>query len=82
MASSSAPLTTLDIVAHEFGHAVTGKTAGLIYQGESGALNEGDVGHLRRGDRGPHQRLGHRKPRGVSARIATRPARPVMPCGA
>lgn len=30
----------LDIVAHEFGHGVTGCTSALIYAGESGALNE------------------------------------------
>lgn len=30
----------LDVVAHELTHAVTEKTAGLIYQNESGALNE------------------------------------------
>ncbi len=30
----------LDITAHELGHAVTQATAGLIYLGESGALNE------------------------------------------
>ena len=30
----------LDIVAHEFTHAVTERTAGLIYAGESGGLNE------------------------------------------
>jgi vibriolysin len=30
----------LDIVAHEFTHGVTEKTADLIYSGESGALNE------------------------------------------
>jgi len=30
----------LDIVAHEFGHALTQYTAGLIYQNQSGALNE------------------------------------------
>lgn len=34
------PLTTLDICAHEFTHGVTGNSAGLIYQNESGALNE------------------------------------------
>jgi|GEM_PF-1623425 len=34
------PLVSLDIVAHELGHAVTGKTAKLVYRGESGALNE------------------------------------------
>ncbi|OZC02665.1 M4 family metallopeptidase [Rubricoccus marinus] len=33
-------LVDLDIVAHELTHAVTGATAGLIYQNESGALNE------------------------------------------
>ncbi len=31
---------TLDIVAHEYGHAVTSNTANLIYEGESGAINE------------------------------------------
>lgn len=30
----------LDVVAHEYGHAVTDFSANLIYQGESGALNE------------------------------------------
>lgn len=30
----------LDIVAHEFTHDVTGSSAGLVYRGESGALNE------------------------------------------
>lgn len=30
----------LDVLAHEFGHAVTERTAGLVYQGQSGALNE------------------------------------------
>lgn len=30
----------LDVVAHEYTHAVTSKTANLIYQNESGALNE------------------------------------------
>lgn len=33
-------MTSLDIVAHEFGHGVCQYTAGLIYQGESGAINE------------------------------------------
>lgn len=32
--------TALDIVAHEFTHAVTEYSAGLVYAGESGALNE------------------------------------------
>lgn len=31
---------TLDIVAHEFTHAVTGASSQLVYQGEPGALNE------------------------------------------
>ncbi|MEQ1564501.1 MAG: M4 family metallopeptidase [Myxococcota bacterium] len=30
----------LDVVGHEFSHAVTERTAGLIYSGESGGLNE------------------------------------------
>jgi Zn-dependent metalloprotease len=34
------PLVTLDIVGHELTHGVTQNTAGLIYAGESGALNE------------------------------------------
>ncbi len=32
---------SLDICGHEFTHAIISRTAGLIYQGESGALNEG-----------------------------------------
>jgi bacillolysin len=31
---------TVDIIAHEFTHAVTASSAGLIYQKESGGLNE------------------------------------------
>lgn len=34
------PLTTLDVVGHEFAHGWTGSTSGLIYRNESGALNE------------------------------------------
>ncbi len=34
------PLTTLDIAAHEIGHAVCTHTANLVYSYESGALNE------------------------------------------
>lgn len=34
------PLTSLEIVGHEFTHGVTQYTAGLVYSGESGALNE------------------------------------------
>ena len=34
------PFSSLDIVAHEFTHGLTGLTAGLIYRNESGALNE------------------------------------------
>ena len=33
-------LTSLDIVAHEIGHGITQFTAGLVYSGESGAINE------------------------------------------
>jgi len=33
-------LVSLDVVGHEFTHAVVEKTAGLVYEGESGALNE------------------------------------------
>ena len=33
-------LTALDVVAHELTHALTQTTAGLLYQGESGAINE------------------------------------------
>jgi Zn-dependent metalloprotease len=38
--SQFGPLVTLDIAGHEMTHGVTQFTAGLIYQGESGALNE------------------------------------------
>jgi len=31
---------SIDVMAHEMGHGVVETTAGLIYQGESGALNE------------------------------------------
>lgn len=34
-------LTSLDVAAHEIGHAVTQYTSNLAYQRESGALNEG-----------------------------------------
>jgi thermolysin len=34
------PLVSVDIAGHEMTHGVTEKTAGLIYSGESGALNE------------------------------------------
>lgn len=34
------PLVNLDIAAHEMTHGVTSRSAGLIYSGESGALNE------------------------------------------
>ncbi len=36
----SGPLCVLDVVGHELTHAVTERTAGLIYQNQSGALNE------------------------------------------
>ena len=35
------PLTSLDVSAHELGHAVCQSTASLVYQRESGGLNEG-----------------------------------------
>jgi len=35
------PFTSVDICAHEVGHAVTQYTANLVYSGESGALNDG-----------------------------------------
>ncbi|MFB6706992.1 M4 family metallopeptidase [Streptomyces sp. NPDC056333] len=37
---NSAPLTSLDVAAHEMTHGVTSATAGLVYSGESGGLNE------------------------------------------
>jgi len=37
---NASPLVAIDVVAHEFTHGVTQYSAGLIYQGESGALNE------------------------------------------
>jgi bacillolysin len=36
----SSPTTTPDIVGHELAHGITQFSAGLFYQGESGALNE------------------------------------------
>ena len=33
-------LSSMDIMAHEFSHGVTNYSAGLVYSGESGALNE------------------------------------------
>ncbi|NNC50252.1 MAG: peptidase, partial [Flaviramulus sp.] len=36
-----APLTSMDVCAHEIGHGVCTYTADLVYQRESGALNEG-----------------------------------------
>ena len=37
---NSQPLTHIDVVGHEFAHAVTQFSADLIYESESGALNE------------------------------------------
>ncbi len=37
---SGQPLTSIDVVGHEFTHGVTQYTADLIYASESGALNE------------------------------------------
>ena len=34
------PLTSIDIVAHEFAHGINESTAKMRYEGESGALNE------------------------------------------
>lgn len=34
------PLTTLEVVGHEFMHGITDYTSDLIYKGESGAINE------------------------------------------
>lgn len=39
--SSTSILTSIDICAHEIGHAVCQYTAGLAYQNQSGAMNEG-----------------------------------------
>ena len=39
--SSYDALTSLDVTAHELGHAVCQESADLVYQRESGALNEG-----------------------------------------
>ncbi|WP_299534850.1 M4 family metallopeptidase [uncultured Streptomyces sp.] len=39
-AGNAAPLTALDVAAHEMSHGVTASTADLIYSGESGGLNE------------------------------------------
>ncbi|MBO9702258.1 MAG: M4 family metallopeptidase [Sporocytophaga sp.] len=33
-------VTSMDVIGHEFTHGVTENTAGLLYEGESGALNE------------------------------------------
>ncbi|GAA3520914.1 M4 family metallopeptidase [Aeromicrobium panaciterrae] len=38
--SNAAPLTEIDVAAHEMSHGVTENTAGLIYSGEAGGLNE------------------------------------------
>jgi bacillolysin len=40
-ASTFSPLTSLDVTAHELGHAVCQETANLVYSRESGAINEG-----------------------------------------
>lgn len=38
--TSYTPLTSLEVIGHEITHGVTEYSAGLIYAGESGALNE------------------------------------------
>ena len=40
-ASTFSPLTSLDVTAHELGHAVCEYSADLVYSRESGAINEG-----------------------------------------
>ena len=40
-ASTFSPLTSLDVTAHELGHAVCEYSANLVYSRESGAINEG-----------------------------------------
>ncbi|WP_051872199.1 M4 family metallopeptidase [Streptomyces sclerotialus] len=37
---NAAPLTSIDVAAHEMTHGVTSATADLVYSGESGGLNE------------------------------------------
>ncbi|MFB6719426.1 M4 family metallopeptidase [Kribbella sp. NPDC056345] len=39
-ANNAAPLTELDVAAHEMSHGVTENTAGLVYSGDAGGLNE------------------------------------------
>ena len=39
--SSVQPLTSIDVCAHEIGHAICTYTANLVYQNQSGAMNEG-----------------------------------------
>ncbi|GAA0953471.1 hypothetical protein GCM10009554_57880 [Kribbella koreensis] len=39
-AGNAAPLTEIDVAAHEMSHGVTENTAGLVYSGEAGGLNE------------------------------------------
>ena len=34
------PLTTLEVVGHEFAHGITQNSSGLVYRNESGAINE------------------------------------------
>src|SRR5262249_56130443 len=38
--STFSPLTAIDVAGHEITHGLTERTAGLIYDGESGGLNE------------------------------------------
>jgi len=40
-ASTFSPLTSLDVTAHELGHAICEYSANLVYSRESGAINEG-----------------------------------------
>ncbi len=38
--TSNGPLVSLDVCAHEIGHAICTSTSDLVYSGESGAMNE------------------------------------------
>ena len=60
-ASSSRFTKPVDVLGHEFTHAVTEHTAGLVYQGQSGALNESVVRRLRRLPQAATARPGRRR---------------------
>ena len=80
----------VDVLGHELTHAVTERTAGLVYEGQSGALNESvsdvfasclkqrllgqDAGRGRLADRG--RAVPARRPGAGAARHGRTPARP------